>query len=201
MEYAGNYLVDPNLSMTPERRQPDISSLNRDRYNAMANLRRAIQSIGKNEATHERLGIVVVALAGLACRSVVPKCLEDTSFAGFIRVYCQTFSLNRPRVDQTEFARTAVQILTSPESLALQMSVLANQPALIKLLNQFQATAGLAHPLSVGWFRQCIIQCEPSSWRGQDHHRTRAHLDDLGSLTQWFTPQWISDFPSSREHQ
>ncbi|CAN5345035.1 hypothetical protein BH10CYA1_BH10CYA1_16640 [soil metagenome] len=139
--------------------------------------------------------LAVVGAVGLARRGLLPTALGDSAITRFIKQYGAKIGAPSARPDPTAFAQASIQIIQTCRSPDFESFIEKNGDRLVKALNTFHISAALDESLAAGWFRQCSIKTIGANKQVLlGGHRTRAGLDDISQLTQWFTPSWIANF-------
>jgi SAM-dependent methyltransferase len=190
------------LSSVPEKAEP--FSLHQTRHVAMMKLLRILRTNFQEPCAEipdapslnpfDQYLLGLIGAVALAKRSLIPNLLTNSRLSTFISAYALEIGIRAPFSDLTGFAEVGAKLFEPCLSTGFDSFINAHQDKLIKVLAQFHTQAELDEPLSTGWLKQCLIKTSMPSNNTMDGHRTRASLDDLGQLTQWFTPAWIADF-------
>ena len=180
------------LSSVPEKAEP--FSLHQTRHVAMMKLLRILRINFQEQSHLDHYLIGLIGAVALAKRSLLPNLLTNSGLASFVLSYGNEIGIHSPLTDLTGFAEVSAKLFEPCLSPGFDSFIEKHQNKLIKVLAQFHTPAGLDEPLSTGWLKQCLVKTSLPSNNSTDGHRTRAGLDDLGQLTQWFTPAWIADF-------
>lgn len=139
--------------------------------------------------------LALIGAVGLAKRGLLPTDLADSKLVGFIKAYGAKIGAPGARCDSTPFAQASVAWMHTTQSTEFESFIEMNEETLVKTLSLFHVSAGLDESLAAGWFRQCLVKTIGANKNVlSDGHRTRAGLDDMVQLTQWFTPSWIANF-------
>ncbi|MBI2812651.1 MAG: N-6 DNA methylase [Candidatus Melainabacteria bacterium] len=181
------------MSTISEITQP--ISLEQARHVAMMKLLRTLRKEFPELRNSDNCFLAVVGAVGLARRGLLPTDLSDSAVARFIKQYGAKIGAPSARLDPTAFAQASIELIQSSRSPDFESFIEVGGERLVKVISPFHISAGLDESLAAGWFRQCSIKT--LSTKKQllvDGHRTRADLDDMTQLTQWFTPSWIANF-------
>lgn len=138
--------------------------------------------------------VALATIVSLASRGLLPEPLKDTLEGKLIRVVAaRLFDINSVHIDSSEFAKrlTACAKLT-PVSNAMDEDRLENwlPERLRDFCHHDFALQQIADPLFIGWIYQCLLM------RRSDYAllRSKKTVVGLTQITQWFTPEWVSDF-------
>ncbi|MGD9680394.1 MAG: N-6 DNA methylase [Candidatus Obscuribacterales bacterium] len=129
----------------------------------------------------------LVALLALASRGILPEPLAGTGTGVFLESLARLFGKAELILDSTEFARLA--LVSGMESLVETVpGSLLREPE--NHLPVSRLKSALEDPLYTGWVHESLMAA------GADYSQKRAsrELENLASITQWFTPSWIADF-------
>jgi len=131
--------------------------------------------------------VAMVALLALASRGILPEPLAGTGTGELLASLASLFGKEELVLDGTEFARLA--LVSGMETLA--------ETAPGSLLREPESHLPVSHlktalqdPLYTGWVHESLM----AAGTGYSQKRASRNLENLASITQWFTPSWISDF-------
>ncbi|MCA9801359.1 MAG: N-6 DNA methylase [Cyanobacteria bacterium HKST-UBA02] len=129
----------------------------------------------------------LVALLALASRGILPEPLAGTGTGALLESLARLFGKTELIMDSTEFAR--LTLVSGMESLVETVpGSLLREPE--NHLPVSRLKSALEDPLYTGWVYESLMAGKT------DYSQKRAsrELDNLASITQWFTPSWISEF-------
>ncbi|MBK9146092.1 MAG: N-6 DNA methylase [Candidatus Melainabacteria bacterium] len=131
--------------------------------------------------------VALVALLALAFRGILPEPLAGTGTGALLERVAGLFGKGEPVLDSTEFARLA--LVSGMESLVETVpGSLLREPESHLPLDHLKTA--LPDPLYTGWVHESLM----AAGTGYRQKRASRELENLASITQWFTPSWISDF-------
>ncbi|MBS1954610.1 MAG: N-6 DNA methylase [Cyanobacteria bacterium SZAS-4] len=181
--------------MSPISEMTQPISLEQARHVAMMKLLRTLRKEFSELRNSDSFFGALIGAVGLAKRGLLPTDLADSKLARFMQAYATKIGAPDARPDRTPFASASVAWIRTGSSTEFESFMEINGDRLVKALNLFHVSAGLDESLAVGWFRQCLVKTIGTEKNVLlDGHRTRARLDDMVQLTQWFTPSWIANF-------
>lgn len=181
------------MSSISEITQP--ISLEQARHVAMMRLLRTLRKEFVELKNSDKFFLAVIAAVGLAKRGLLPSELAGSKLAGFIKAYGAKIGAPSARADATSFAQASVACILTIRSAEFESFIETSGDRLVKAISLFHVPAGLDESLAAGWFRQCLVKTiGPNKNVLLNGHRTRAGLNDIMQLTQWFTPGWIANF-------
>ncbi|HEY9714786.1 MAG TPA: N-6 DNA methylase, partial [Chroococcales cyanobacterium] len=170
------------------------SRKSREPVKALDQLFKALRSRQKGLSAADQLALA--GAASLAANSLLPDSLEDTPLAGFIVELCHLLrAATRPaiRPDKTEYGAAASAWLRRQARSEKLLAISASEYSwLAELFANSSDSIDFSDPMTTGWSQQCLSQ--PAREKEGKEHRARPTVDDIASLTQWFTPLWISEF-------
>lgn len=170
-------------------------SLEQARHVAMMKVLRILRKEFFELKNSDNYFLAVIGAVGLAKRGLLPSEVAESKIAGFIKAYGAKIGAPVARLDQTAFAHASSALFRTTDSPEFRSFIEGSGDRLLNALSSFHVSAGLDESLASGWFRQCLVKTIGNDKKVlSDGHRTRAGLDDIMQLTQWFTPKWIADF-------
>ncbi len=181
------------MSRISEITQP--ISLQQARHVAMMKLLRSLRKEFSELKNSDNYFLAVIGAVGMAKRGLLPNELVDSRLALFIKAYGAEIGAPIAHPDPTPFAQASIACIRTAASAEFESFIEIHKDRLVNAISPFQVSAGLDESLAAGWFRQCLVKTIGANKNVLlDGHRTRAGLDDIMQLTQWFTPSWIADF-------
>lgn len=138
--------------------------------------------------------VALAAILSLASRGLLPEPVKESLEGKLIRVLAtKLFGIVNVHIDSSNFAKH----LTSCAKLTTHSNLTEEERLADWLVEQLRDDCGdnfsreqISDPLFVGWIYQCLILRR----NNYAHLRNERSLHRLSQITQWFTPEWVSEF-------